>query len=97
MDETLLFDVRERSELHLFTIPCVALFAIDVFLQFSTILPTLGVQLNTNVVEICAQRRPEASFWASEMTQKIVGETQIRASWLDPPECIKLDIKFINK
>ena len=71
VDETLLFDVREGSELHLFTILCVVLFAIHIFLEFSIILPTLGVQLNTKVAQISDQRRPEASFWASKMIQKI--------------------------
>ena len=60
LDETLLFDIQEGSELHLFTVLCVVFFAIHHFLDFSTILPTLGVQLNTKVAQISAQRKPEA-------------------------------------
>ena len=97
VDETLLFDVRERSELHPFTILCVALFAIDIFLQFSTILPTLGVQLNTKVPQSSAQRRPEASFWAAKMIQKTTGGIQMHAFWLDPLQCIQFDIKLAAK
>ena len=96
-DETLLLDAREGSELHLFTVLCVVLFAIHIFLEFSTILPTLGVQLNTKAPQISAQRRPEPLFWSSKMTQKTTGETQMRAFWLDPLKCIEFDIKLTTK
>ena len=97
LDETLVFDVQEGSELHLFTVLCVVFFAIHVFLDFSTSLPTLGVQLNTRVAQISAQWMPEASLWASKMTQKITGETQMRAFWLDPLKCMEFDIKLTTK
>ena len=97
LDDTLLFDVQRGSELHLFTILCVVFFAIHIFLDFSTILPTLGVQLNTKVSPISAQRRPEASFWVAKMTQKTTGETQMRAVWLDPLKCMEFDIKLTTK
>ena len=95
--ETLLFDVREGSELHLFTVLGGVIFAIDIFLEIDTILPTLGVQLNTKVAQISAQRKPKASFWAAEVTQKITGEIQMPAFWLDVPKCIEFDIKLTTK
>ena len=57
-DETVFFDVQEASELQLFTVLSVVIFAIDILLEFSTILPTLGVQLNAKVAQLAPKGSP---------------------------------------